>query len=178
MRTRWLVVIAVASLCLNAAVVGTYLFRQGRPGRARRVAARNLPPEVRERMRQVRDSAMPGFAAFAGRVEVVDSVLWAEMRRDQFDSARVDSLCGEMGRLHGQMRAMVFGQMHRELQLLPEGRRAEYLRHMMEMRPGSRMPGRTMVRGRRMMNRPGMLPDEPPPGRPPMDEPPPDESGR
>ncbi len=28
MRNRWLVVIVVASLCLNAAVVGTYVFRR------------------------------------------------------------------------------------------------------------------------------------------------------
>jgi len=178
MRNRWLAVIAVASLCLNATVVGTYMFRQSRHGRARSVAARNLPPDVRERMRHVRDSAMPGFAAFAGRVESVDSLLWVEMRRDQFDSVRVDSLCRESGQLHGQMRAMVFRQMRRELQLVPPDARAEYLRHMMEMRPGSGRPGRMMGRGRGMMTRPGMPPDEPPPGEPPMGEPPPDESGR
>jgi len=102
------------------------------------------------------------------------------MRRESPDSVRVESLCQELGRIHGSMRAMVFRQMHRELQLMPAEARAEYLAHMMMMRPGlpfgghhaSDNPGRGM--GRHM--RPGSRMSERREGGSPSDEPPP-ESG-
>jgi hypothetical protein len=179
MHNRWLVIIAAASLCLNVAVVGTYALRQARHGRDRHLPLRNLTPELRQKMKQAREAALPEFAALADRVEAVDSLLWYELRRDSFDSLRVDSLCRDLGQLHGRMRARVFRHMHEELRLLPAGTRAEYLQHMMTMRPGFGRPGHMMGRGRGMMAPPGMPPGEPPPGDPLLVEPPPpDESGR
>jgi len=175
MRNRWLVVIVVASLCLNVAVVGTYLFRRARRDRPRRL--HGLTAEARERMRKVREAAMPEFSALVGRVESTDSLLWTEMRRESPDSARVESLCQELGKFHGGMRAMVCRQMHRELQLMPAEARAEYLKHMMGMRPGFGGPGRGMRRHER--RGPGMF--RPPYGAPPPDGPapePPPESGK
>ena len=177
MRNRWLVVIVVASLCLNVAVVGTYLFRRAGHHRSHRFSARGLTPEMREQMRKTREVSMPEFAALAEKVESTDSLLWTEMRRESPDSARVESLCQELGKFHGGMRAMVCRQMHRELQLMPAEARAEYLQHMMRMRPGFVGPGRGMGRHR------GRGPGVPPPleGAPPPDGPvpePPPESGK
>jgi hypothetical protein len=161
MRTRWLVVIVVASLCLNLAVVGTYIFRRARRDRSRRFPRRWLTAETREKLRQARDSAMPGFLAAADRTQSTDSLLWAEMRRDYPDSARVESLCQELGRIHGAMRAMVFRQMHRELQLIPGEAREQYLKHMMRMRPGLGGPRRHL--GRHMRRHAGPPEGQPPP---------------
>jgi len=120
---------------------------------------------------------MPEFSALVGRVESTDSVLWTEMRSQSPDSARVESLCQELGQIHGKMRAMVFRQMHRELQLIPTGARAEYLQHMMMMRPGLPLGGHRASGGpgRRMglhMRQGSMMP-APREGEPPSDEPPP-----
>jgi len=163
MRNRWLVVVVVASLCLNVAVVGTYFLRRARRDRSRRFPVSGLTSEARENMRKAREAAMPEFSAFVDRVESTDSLLWAEMRREGPDSARVESLCQELGRIHGSMRAMVFRQMHRELQLMPAGARAEYMKHMMEMKLGFHGPGRGM--GRHQRRGPAMAP--PPPDGPP-----------
>ena len=146
MRNRWLVVVAVASLCLNAAVVGAFVLHRVHHRGLGRFTARRLAPEVRERLRQARERALPEFAALAGRAESTDSLLWAEMKSESPDSVRVESLCQELGRIHGMMRAMVFRQMHRELAMLPAGARAEYLTHMMTMRPGFGGPGPGMGR--------------------------------
>ena len=181
MRNRWLVVVVVASLCLNVAVVGTYLLRRVRHDRLRRFPVRGLTPEAREKLREARDAALPGFTALADEAGSTDSLLWAEMRRENPDSVRVDSLCRELGQNHGRMRAMVFWQMRRELQLMPGAARAEYLNHMMTMRPGlslrdrhaSGVPGRGMGRHMRRGSRMsvpregGPCPDELPPGPPP-----------
>jgi len=170
MRNRWLVVIVVASLCLNLAVVGTYIFRRAHRDRPRRFPARRwFTADTREKLKQAREAAMPEFTAVAEKVESTDSVLWAEMRRDNPDSVRVESLCQELGRTHGRMRAMVFRQMHRELQLMPPEARTEYVKHMMRMRPGHVGPGWRM--GRHQRRGPGMpRPPEgelPPEGTPP-----------
>jgi hypothetical protein len=127
-------------------------------------------------MRKAREAAMPEFSALVGRVQSTDSLLWTEVRRESPDSVQVESLCRELGRIHGCMRAMVFRQMHRELQLMPAEARAEYLQHMMMMRPGLPLGGRhaSGESGRRMgrhMRRGSMVPapreGEPPPGPPP-----------
>jgi hypothetical protein len=178
MRSRWLLVVTVASLCLNVAFIGAYLVHRGSHARLRHFPARRFAPEVRERLRQTRAAATPGFAALADSVEATDSLLWVELRKDSADSTRVDSLCRELGRIHGVMRAMVFRQMHHEIQLMPAAARAEYLTHMMGMKPAMPLRGRRFGRpGRGMaphMRRGQMtpedeepMPDEPPPGPPP-----------
>ena len=166
MRNRWLLVIAVASLCLNVAVVGTYFLRRTRLGRPRRFPARHLSAQARERIRKTREAALPEFTAEAERVRMTDSLLWNEMRVEKPDSARVESLCKELGEIHGRMRAMVFRQMHRELMLTPASARTEYLRRMMTMRPRWGRPGRGARphRHRRPMMQDG---GEPVPGEPP-----------
>jgi len=168
MRNRWLVVVVIASLCLNVAVVGAYFLRRVRHDHPRRFPLRGLTAEVREKMRKAREAAMPEFSALVARVDSTDSLLWAEMRSEGPDSARVDSFCQELGRVHGRMRAMVFWQMRRELQMMPAAARAEYLNHMMTMRPGLGRPGQVM--GRHMRRGAKMPP-------PREDEPPPPESG-
>jgi hypothetical protein len=171
MRPRLFLVVMVASLCLNVAFVGAYLVHMARHDRPRRFPARRLAPDVREKLRQTRADAAPGFAALADEVESADSLLWAEMRIGTPDSVQVDSLCRELGRIHGAMRAMVFRQMHRELQLMPAAAREEYLQQMMKMRPGLGRPGRRL--GARMRHDPRKLhhdepfPQEVPPGPPP-----------
>ena len=172
MRSRWLIVIAVASLCLNVAVVGAFVAHRVRRARLRRFLASGLTPEVREKLRKAREAAMPEFAALAEKVESTDSLLWAEMRSESPDSVRVESLCQELGQTHGRMRAMVFRQMHRELQLMPPTARVEYLQNMMRMRPGFGS-GRGM--GGHMDHGHGM--GQPPAGEPPPCAPPP-ESGK
>ncbi|HTW92544.1 MAG TPA: hypothetical protein VMH22_12665 [bacterium] len=173
MRSRWLVVVTVASLCLNAAVVGVFVARTARRFRHRRLAW--LAPEVRQKLVMAREAAVPEFANLAGQAESTDSLLWTEIRRESPDSARVESLCQDLGRTHGRMRAMVFRQVHRELQLLPATARAEYLDRMMRMRPG--LGALAQAVGWRQRFGPGMPP--PPGGGPPPDvtPKPPPESG-
>ncbi|MBN2465437.1 hypothetical protein JXD38_07415 [candidate division WOR-3 bacterium] len=170
MRNRWLLVIAVASLCLNVAVVGTYFLRRTRLGHPRRFPARHLTAEARERIRKTREAALPEFTAEAERVRTTDSLLWSEMQAERPDSARVESLCRELGEIHGRMRAMVFRQMHRELQLMPVAARTEYLHRMMTMRPRLDRPGRGarphMHRRSMMQDDDEPVPGEPPPGPP------------
>jgi hypothetical protein len=173
MRSRWLFVVMVASLCLNVAFVGAYLVRKARHDRPRRFPARRLAPEVREKLRQTRAAAVPGFDSLADKAEATDSLLWAEMRSDSPDSVHVDSLCQELGRIHGMMRAMVFRQMQQELLLMPSSARAEYLTRMMGMRPAKPLRGRSFGgfgrgKGPHVRRRP-MTPhsDEPLPGEPP-----------
>ncbi len=184
MRNRWLVVVVVASLCLNVAVVGAFIVHRVRCARPRRFSARGLTSEVRERLRHAREVSMPKFSALVDSVESTDSVLWTEMRREGPDSVRVESLCQELGRIHGSMRAMVFRQMHQELQLMPAAARTEYLQHMMRMRPGLPLGGRHASgeprRGMGRHQRRGSRMSEPREGGPPSDEPqpgPPPESG-
>jgi hypothetical protein len=180
MRRRWLIVALVASLCLNVAVVGTFVVHRVRRAGLRHFQGHGLTPEVRENLRKVRDAALPEFAALADKVQSTDSLLWAEMRSESPDSVRVESLCQELGRIHGKMRAMVFRQMHRELQLMPASARADYLQHMMMMRPGlpfgghhaSGEPGRGMGRH---MHGGSMMPTPRKGGTPPAE--PPTESG-
>jgi hypothetical protein len=177
MRNRWLVVVVVASLCLNVAVVGTYFLRRVRHNRLHRFPLRGLTSEVREKLRKAREAAIPEFAALADKAETDDSLLWAEMRRESPDSVRVESLCLELGQTHGKMRALVFRQMHRELQMMPSAVREEYLMNMMRMRPGLGRPGRGMGGHMNYGHGMGQPPDhEPPPGAPPPEPPP--ESGK
>jgi hypothetical protein len=175
MRSRWLLVVLVASLCLNVAVIGAYLVHRRSHDRLRRFPSRRFAPELREKLRQTRAAATPGFAALADSAETADSLLWVEMRNDNPDSVRVDSFCQELGRIHGVMRAMVFRQMHHEIQLMPAAARAEYLTHMMRMKPamplrGHRFgrPGRGraphMRRGRMAPEDEEPMPEEPSPG--------------
>jgi hypothetical protein len=158
MRSRWLLVVLVASLCLNVAVIGAYLVHRRSHDRLRRFPSRRC-------------------AALADSAETADSLLWVEMRNDNPDSVRVDSFCQELGRIHGVMRAMVFRQMHHEIQLMPAAARAEYLTHMMRMKPamplrGHRFgrPGRGraphMRRGRMAPEDEEPMPEEPSPGPP------------
>ena len=178
MRNRLLVVAVIASLCLNVAVVGTYFFRRAHRDRPRRFPMRGLTSETREKMKKAREAAMPEFSVLVGRVESTDSFLWTEMRREVPDSMRVESLCQELGQFHGRMRAMVFRQMHRELQLMPPAARAEYLEHMMRMKPGSPLGGRHMSggpgRGMGRHQRRGNEMSPPPDGEVPPDGPPPE----
>ncbi len=174
MRGRWLVVIAVASLCLNVAVIGTYFLRTARPFHHRHMPF--LAPELREKLARARAAAVPEFVTLAEQAEGLDSLLWAEMRNASPDSVRVDSLCRELGQIHGRMRAMVFRQVHRELQMLPAAAQTEYLHRMMVMRPGfgglAHEMGWRQHRGSGMgTHRGGRLPPNVPPGPPP-------ESGR
>jgi len=82
MRSRWLVVVMIASLCLNVALVGTYAFHRVRHDRPRRFSARGLTSDVRDRIRKVHEAAMPEFFVLVSRVESTDSLLWAEMRKE------------------------------------------------------------------------------------------------
>ena len=185
MRNRWLIVVVVASLCLNVAVVGTYFLRRVRHNRSHRFPLRGLTSEVREKLRKAREAAIPEFAALAEKAQTDDSLVWAEMRRDSPDSVRVESLCQELGQMHGKMRAMVFRQMHRELQMMPSAAREEYLMNMMRMRPGLSLrdrhasggPGRGMGGHMNHSHGMGQPPDQEPPQGGPPSEPPP-ESGK
>jgi hypothetical protein len=69
MRSRWLIVVMIASLCLNLAVVGAYFFRRARHDRTRRFHLRGLTSEARENMRKDRAAAMPEFSALVDKGE-------------------------------------------------------------------------------------------------------------
>ena len=137
MRNRWLlVVVAVASLALNLAVVGAYFYR----ARHRRHHSRF--PHMRhadaERMERIRDQAIPGFESLMSRTESVSTMLMSRIGDPKITRPEVESLCREVGRYHGEMRERMFWQVRSELESLPPERRAEYMeqfksgmRHMM-----------------------------------------------
>jgi uncharacterized membrane protein len=162
MRGRWLAVIAVASLILNVAVVGSFVFLRVRHPLGPRHPLRGFRPA----MRHVADSLLRESRPEMERLMIEGERLRAEMSeeivRPDYDERRLDSLCQEAGRLHGRMTALAYRNARRIAAALPEAERRRFLENMRHrngprMRRGGRGPA-------------PCCPPPPGPGLPPSDD--------
>jgi hypothetical protein len=125
MRGKWMAVIAVASLCLNAAVVGTYFFRQFRFHRHFRPA---MSPEANAQLKQARERFFPVMESMVGGLDSAKDLLWNQLDRSDLPDSEIDSLTREIGRMQAVVDAAVFRQVRRELQMLPPDVRGDYIK--------------------------------------------------
>jgi hypothetical protein len=178
MRGRWLVVIAVASLALNVAVVGTFLYqRYSGHGRHHPPRIPGLNPQVVAQVRQIREENAPALESLMEQTMPIRTALAELAGSAQSDAGKADSLCTELGRIHVQIEKNMFAMTRRVLEVLPAEMKEHYL-EMLKTNPGRharQRPGR--MRGAR--RGPGMTGEPPFGGPPPMPgeeppEPPPD----
>jgi hypothetical protein len=175
MKGRWLTLIALASLCLNLAVVGTYLYRQSSRHGFRRPRMLGVKPDIQEHLRQIREQAWPQFKELAVKAESANSALLEKIDDPDVTEAQVESLCREVGKFHGAMRERVFWQTRRELDALPAELRPEYVEQLKHrMKRMMRGPARHGPGAFGPHSPTGELPPGDPPPEPPCDGPPPD----
>jgi hypothetical protein len=165
MRGRWLLIVALASLGLNAAVVGSFIYFRAHPehrplGRHERhrrpgLPFRRLNPEQRRRVERTFRSSGPFMDTLRQSEDSLRAALVQELLRPDYSPARVESLAAEAGRLHGRMLARAFRDARSVVESLPEAERERFIR---EIRPELRGPGPRRRPG------PGCPDDCPPPG--------------
>jgi hypothetical protein len=127
MKGKWLAVVAVASLCLNLAVVGAYFHQQTRRHGTRWPVLRGMNRETMGRLHKIREEAWPDFRELAQKDESAKLALLDKIGDPKVSQAEVESLCAEIGRRHGAMGLNAFWLLRSELEALPADRRAEYL---------------------------------------------------
>jgi hypothetical protein len=165
MRGRWLAIVAIASLALNVAVVGSFVFINVRRHQRPHPRIPGFGPEIPPEVRAVFEDARPRMDSLRALIDRVGEEMRAEEELNTPDETRIDSLCREAGRLHGLMMMTAHQSIRRVVQMMPEGKRHEFIENF-----GRRMGhgGRAMHGRRRMMPGPGEPgPDEPPAGEPP-----------
>jgi Spy/CpxP family protein refolding chaperone len=173
MRGKWLVVIAVASLCLNVAVVASYAYHQSKSrGRMHRPMA-GLGREARREMEKIRDEAYPQLRGLAEQLSACHMAMNDLVDDPQVDARRLDSIAGEMARIWTQMSIATFKTARRIYERLPEERRPMFLRSLGPWRgpeDGPRPPWHQRGgpfghgRGPESCPPPGMEPPPPPEG--------------
>jgi hypothetical protein len=176
MRGRWLVVIAAASLALNAAVVGTFLYqRYAGHGRHNRPRIPGLDPRIVAQVRQIREENAPALDSLMEQMMPIRIALADLAGSPQLDAAKLDSLCTEMGRIHVEIERHVFTMSRRVLDVLPAEMKEHYI-EMIKTGPGrdahqrqGRMHG--MQRGRGSGGEPPPFGGPPIPGEGPPEPP-------
>ena len=152
MRVRWLALIAVASLALNVAVVGTYAYRTSRR-HERHARFPGVRRELRDSIGGMMRQAAPGIESLSGERDRLHAAVMELVAKPELDEQKLDSLCREQGRITAELGGLVFRNMHRVVQMLPPAEREQFLHE----------PGPHMGRGRHMM---GAGPFGPHPGGP------------
>lgn len=162
MRGRWLLVVAVASLALNLAVVGSFAYFRAHPerrpmGRHERHCRPGLPmhrmkPELRRRIERTFRSSGPLMDTLRRGEDSLRAALVRELLGSDCSPTRIDSLAAESGRRHGRMLALAFRDARSIVESLPESERAKFLD---EIHPA--------MRGPRPRRRPGPPCDDFPP---------------
>jgi len=160
MRARWLVLIVVASLALNVAVVGSYVFFQLRGHEGRPEQFRHLRPELRGQVERVMRESGPEMERLMGQEDSVRMAMADELERPQVDERRLDSLARESGRVHSQMALLAYHNARRIVEMLPADERGRFLRNM---RHGMGRRMRRMMHGRGPAGPPGQDTPMPPP---------------
>ncbi|MCX6842557.1 MAG: hypothetical protein NTX53_09790 [candidate division WOR-3 bacterium] len=145
MRGRWLAVIAVASLALNVAVVGTYVYRTTKPHR-QHSRFEGVRRATRDSIGNVMHEVAPDIERLSGERDRLRAAVLEIVAKPELDEQKLDSLCREQGRISTEMSGLVFRNMHRVVQMLPPTERERFLRqagpHMMRG-PHTRGSGRT-----------------------------------
>jgi len=164
MRNTWLVIVAVASLVLNLAVVGAYLYHQRGP-RPPRPPLAGLRREMHQQARDVFRKSWPEMQRLGEERARLQTELLQELTGPDVNQARVDSLADALGRLHAQSVRIISRDARAVVELLPAEQREQFLRNFGPLGGGHHgaRAGR-MMRHFRGMPGPGM---EPPPGPPP-----------
>lgn len=160
MRARWMVLIVVASLALNVAVVGSYVFFQVRGRQMPPPQFRHLKPELRGQVERVMRGSAPEMERLMGEDDAVRSAMADELERPQIDERRLDSLARESGRVHAQMALLAYRNARRIVEMLPEDERGRFIRNM---RHGMGRRMHRMMRGRGPSGPPGQDLPMPPP---------------
>lgn len=140
MQPRWLVVVVVASLALNVAVVGTYLFERFRlrpPG----PPLPGMKPAVIRELRELRRDFEPRLDTLREQAHRAREGLMALAMQAKPDMARVDSLLVEISRSETAMNRLAFEHARRISSRLPENGREAFFRRLREeqLRPCRRM---------------------------------------
>jgi hypothetical protein len=172
MRHTWLVIVAVASLVLNVAVVGAYIFQLNRGGpRPSRPPLAGLRREMHGQAREVFKKSWPEMKRLGEERERLQAELMQEVMKSEPSQQRIDSLADEMGRLHAQSAKIIARDARAVTALLPAEQRERFLRNFGPFGAGHRgARGIRMMRGHRGIPGPG--PDEPgmePPPEPPAE---------
>jgi Spy/CpxP family protein refolding chaperone len=144
MRGKWLALIAVASLALNVAVVGTYVYRTTRPhGKSARF--RGVRRALRDSIGKAMREAAPDVERLSGERDRLHAAVMELVARPELDEQKLDSLCREQGRVTAELGTHIFRNMHRVVQMLPPEQRERFLRqpgpHLMRG-PHLKGPGR------------------------------------
>jgi len=161
MRNTWLTIVAVASLVLNLAVVGAYLFQQRTGPRPPRPPLAGLRREMHQQAREVFRKSWPEMQRLTEERERLQTELMQEVMKPEPSQDRVDSLADALGRLHAQNTRIVARDARAVVSQLPPDQREQFLRNF-----GPFGGGRHGRRAMRMMRRHGMAPPpEPPPGQ-------------
>jgi hypothetical protein len=170
MRGKWLVVVVVASLALNLAVVGAYFYRQRHrsPGEHRPSVA-GLNREARQRVKEVFGKSLPEMQRIGQERKRIHAALLDEALKPELNQARVDSLADELGRLHAQAARILCQDAHAVAATLPAGSRERFFQNQGLFGPRH---GRGMKRhGHGFRDSGPMPPEEEPPMPPPEDIP-------
>jgi hypothetical protein len=160
MRSKWMLIVVVASLALNAAVVGSYLFMRLREPRPpvppTEPPLPGLAPALLGDLRQLRQEFRPQMDALRERARALRFGLMQAAQQPQPDPRLVDSLLLEVGRVETEVNRLTFEHARRIAERLPPEAREVFFRRLAEHHAGMR-PGRMMRRMGRMK--------PPPPGQ-------------
>ncbi|MEO0085258.1 MAG: hypothetical protein ABIK37_01365 [candidate division WOR-3 bacterium] len=154
MQPRWLVVVVLASLALNVAVVGTYLVERLRMRPP--VPPPVLRPELRRELAEMRREFQPRLDTLRERALRAREGLMALAMQSKPDMARVNSLLEEISRSETAMNRLAFEHARRISSRLPEAGREAFFRRLRERQ--LRPCGPMMMR--RGMHRPAAPPPE------------------
>jgi len=155
MRGRWLALIAVASLALNVAVVGTYIYRTATRPREQHPRFQGVRRALRDSIGGVLREAAPDIERLSGERDRLRAAVMELVAKPELDEQKLDSLCREQGRIAAELDGLVFRNMHRVVQMLPPAQRERFLRQAGPLM----MHGPRTGRFNRRRVRPG---DEPP----------------
>ena len=147
MQNRWLVAGLVASIALNLAVVGFYIYE--------RAALRPRPPlppfagPMHGPMHRMRMRMEPRMDSLGRELMAARVGLMAMVREGRTDSVRAESLFARIGGIEQQMNRLAFENARQLLESLPPEARQRFIERL-EKRggPGSRPGPRHWRRGR------------------------------
>lgn len=146
MQPRWLVVVVIASLALNVAVVGTYLFERIRMRPP--LPPPMLKPGLRRELGELRREFQPRLDTLREQAHRAREGLMALAMQSKPDMARVDSLLMEISRSETAMNRLAFEHARRISSRLPEAGREAFFRRLRErqLRPCGSMMRRGLRR--------------------------------
>lgn len=130
MRQRWLVLVAVASLALNLAVVGSFLFLWLRAPAPPPLPLPGIVGRDRERLERMRREYGPCRDSLRERIFRARRALLLLAAEQNPSSAAVDSLLGVVGSAEAGLARLSFEHARRIGSALPPAAREEFFRRL------------------------------------------------